>query len=89
MSGHVRVEVARKAAGCRTLVADARRSERAGRERVCHANRTAKGGKRVLYFFLAGSPAFTFLTPRTFLERFLRSLRSLREAFSTLAARPD
>lgn len=42
-----------------------------------------------IYFFFAGSPALTFLTPRTFLERFLRSLRSLREAFSTLGARPE
>lgn len=40
------------------------------------------------YFFLAASPALVFLTPRTFLARFLRSLRSFREAFSVFSARP-
>ena len=40
------------------------------------------------YFFLSADAPFFLAVPRNFLERFLRSLRNLREAFSTLVANP-
>ena len=41
-----------------------------------------------IYFFLSLEAPFFLAVPRNFLARFLRSLRNLRDAFSTLAANP-
>jgi len=52
--------------------------------------KTAVETPSIAYFpFFGASEALTFLVPRSFFARFLRSLRNLRDAFSTLDSRPD
>lgn len=48
----------------------------------------ANNEEESVYFFLSPEAPFFLAVPRNFLARFLRSLRNLRDAFSTLAANP-